>query len=216
MHIHLDCCLSCIHHQYFLCACSVPRTAPQPPGSRGTFAGRGPGWGSTVCGRVGVLPILFSPPGENTAACAHRARRSWAAWAPGTQADPLLRGLCFHPDTYSASAFSLPISLPHHSWGRPAWAGVGSCSVRCVRKADSSPSIGHCMVLRMNDPHMSMWVKSHFQRSRHGTAETNPTRNREVAGLISGLAQGVEIWCCRELWCRSQTQLGSGIAMALA
>ena len=29
-------------------------------------------------------------------------------------------------------------------------------------------------------------------RSRHGAAETNPTRNQEVAGLIPGLAQWVK------------------------
>ena len=36
------------------------------------------------------------------------------------------------------------------------------------------------------------------------------------AGLIPGLAQWVGgIWCCRELWCRSQTRLGSGVAVAV-
>ena len=42
----------------------------------------------------------------------------------------------------------------------------------------------------------------------------NPTRNHEVVGLIPGLAQWVKD--CRELWCRSHTQLGSGVAMAVA
>jgi len=40
---------------------------------------------------------------------------------------------------------------------------------------------------------------------------TNPTRNHEVAGSIPGL----RILCCRELWCRSQTRLGSLVAVAL-
>ena len=40
--------------------------------------------------------------------------------------------------------------------------------------------------------------------SRRGAAEMNPTRNHEVAGLIPGLAQ-----------CRSQTQLGSCVAVAV-
>ena len=33
---------------------------------------------------------------------------------------------------------------------------------------------------------------------------------RSLALLI-----GLTIWCCCQLWCRWQTQLGSGIAMAL-
>jgi len=44
----------------------------------------------------------------------------------------------------------------------------------------------------------------------------NPTRNHEVAGSIPGLASGLRIWRCRELWCRSQTQFGSCIAVAVA
>ena len=43
----------------------------------------------------------------------------------------------------------------------------------------------------------------------------NPTRNNEVAGVIPGLAQWVKDPRSHELWCRSQTQLGSGIAVAL-
>ena len=38
---------------------------------------------------------------------------------------------------------------------------------------------------------------------------TSPTRNHEVVGSIPGLAQ----WCCSELWCRSQTQLRSQVAV---
>ena len=43
------------------------------------------------------------------------------------------------------------------------------------------------------------------------------TRNHEVVGLIPGLAQSVkDLALLCELWCRSQTWLGSGVAMALA
>ena len=43
--------------------------------------------------------------------------------------------------------------------------------------------------LMMNLP---MSIKYMNGSSCHGTAETNPTRYREVAGLIPGLAQGVK------------------------
>ena len=33
----------------------------------------------------------------------------------------------------------------------------------------------------------------------------NLTENHEVAGSIPGLAQGLRIWHCHELWCRSQS-----------
>ena len=47
---------------------------------------------------------------------------------------------------------------------------------------------------------------------------TSLTGNHEVAGSIPGLAQlsGLRIRRCCELWCRSQTRLGSGVAVALA
>ena len=51
--------------------------------------------------------------------------------------------------------------------------------------------------------------------SHRGSAEMNPTRNHGVVGLILGLAHGLRIWHCRELWCRSQTQLGSCIAVGV-
>ena len=42
--------------------------------------------------------------------------------------------------------------------------------------------------------------------SHHGPAETNPTRNHEIAGLIPGLS-GLRIQRFHELWCRSRHSL---------
>ena len=42
----------------------------------------------------------------------------------------------------------------------------------------------------------------------------NLTSIHEDVGSIPGLAQcGLRIWHCRELWCRSQMCLGSGVAV---
>ena len=46
--------------------------------------------------------------------------------------------------------------------------------------------------------------------------EMNPTRNHEVAGSILASLNGLKIRRCREVWCRSQTWLKSGVAMAVA
>ena len=43
----------------------------------------------------------------------------------------------------------------------------------------------------------------------------NPTSIHEVVGLIPGLTQWVKVQRCHELWCKLQTQLRSGIAVAV-
>ena len=43
----------------------------------------------------------------------------------------------------------------------------------------------------------------------------NPTRNLEVAVSIPALAQWVNDPALCELWCTLQTQLGSGVAVAV-
>ena len=56
--------------------------------------------------------------------------------------------------------------------------------------------------------------KRQKKRTSHcGTAETNPTRNHEIAGLIPGLAQWVRIQRCHELWCRLQIWFRSHVAV---
>ena len=51
-----------------------------------------------------------------------------------------------------------------------------------------------------------------YRGSSHcGTVEMNPSRDHKVADSLSGLS----IQCCSELWHMSQTQLRSGIAVAM-
>ena len=50
--------------------------------------------------------------------------------------------------------------------------------------------------------------------SRHGLVETNLTRNIGVHSLA--LLSGLERRHCSELWCGSQSPLGSGVAVAMA
>ena len=45
---------------------------------------------------------------------------------------------------------------------------------------------------------------------------TNPTRSHEVVDSIPGLTQWLRIQHCCELWCRSQTWLGSRVAVTVA
>jgi len=54
------------------------------------------------------------------------------------------------------------------------------------------------------------------QSSQCGSVVMNPTRIHEDVGSIPGFASGLRIRCCCELWCRSQMQLGSGVAVATA
>ena len=72
---------------------------------------------------------------------------------------------------------------------------------RCLKSRSSpSPFAGHWMKAVLLAPNsvslLTVWtwmVKNPWPgSSRHGTVETNPTRNREVEGLIPDLAQWVK------------------------
>ena len=43
----------------------------------------------------------------------------------------------------------------------------------------------------------------------------NPTSIHEDVGSIPGFLSGLRIWCCHQLWCKSQTKLGSCITVAV-
>ena len=59
-------------------------------------------------------------------------------------------------------------------------------------------------------------LKSKTRRSHCGSAVINPTALHEDAVESLPPFSGLRIQDCHELWCRSQTQLASGVAMALA
>ena len=52
--------------------------------------------------------------------------------------------------------------------------------------------------------------------SHPGSVESNLTSIHEDAGSIPGLTHRLRIWHCRELWCRSQTQLRCRVAVPVA
>ncbi len=59
--------------------------------------------------------------------------------------------------------------------------------------------------------------KDKWEDSHCGLAVTNPTSIHERIQVQSlALLSGLKIQCCCELWCRSQMQLGSCVAVAVA
>ena len=59
------------------------------------------------------------------------------------------------------------------------------------------------------------FLKKPLGSSHGGSAEMNPTTIHGDVGLIPGLAQWVQDLVFRELWCRSQTWMGSHVAVAV-
>ena len=58
--------------------------------------------------------------------------------------------------------------------------------------------------------------KFEYLKKNLGSAETNLTSIHEVVGSTPGLSQWIKDTMCSELWCRSQKQLGSHVAVAMA
>ena len=65
-------------------------------------------------------------------------------------------------------------------------------------------------------PPRAMMIKTKIGSSCCGSAETNLTSIHEDTDPIPALFSGLRIQHCCELWCRSQTWLGSGVAVAVA
>ena len=60
------------------------------------------------------------------------------------------------------------------------------------------------------------YVKNKFlESSCCDSAETTLTSIHEDTNSIPGLTQGLRIPHCHELWCRSQTELRSGVVVAV-
>ena len=79
------------------------------------------------------------------------------------------------------------------------------CAVGVVLKREKDKK--KKMMQIMGFPTVMQWVKN-------STAVAGVTAEVWVRSLAS--LSGLRIWCCHELWCMSQMQLGSRVAVALA
>ena len=120
--------------------------------------------------------------------------------APGCSVSPVFGMGC--PLATSGAGSPVPLLLVH----------VGGQLVSCRSwicenvKEETSLSVYWCFPL----------LPKKWRRSCHGTAEMNLTGIPEDAGSTPGLAQWVGDQALPELWCRSQVQLRSHVAVALS
>ena len=103
--------------------------------------------------------------------------------------DPTLPQLWFRSQTWLGSCVTMAV----------VWAG--GCS------SDLTPSLGSSICHRCGPKNQTKTKQKNQTNSRgrsshSGSAETNPTRNREVAGSIPGLVQWVNDLTLLWLWCR--------------
>ena len=73
---------------------------------------------------------------------------------------------------------------------------------------DGEPRVSRCKLLHLE------WISMEFPSWRSGERIRLGTMRLRVRSLAS--LGGLRIWCCRELWCRSQMPLGSCVAVAVA
>ena len=81
----------------------------------------------------------------------------------------------------------------------------------CSCSSYLTPSLGTSIYHRCGHKKKKNNKLKFLRRFHYGSVVTNLTRVSEDMGSISGLAQWVRIGRCHELWCRSQTKLGSAL-----
>ena len=68
---------------------------------------------------------------------------------------------------------------------------------------------------REYQPEIEIVFKKKRGRSFYGSAVMNLTISMRTWVQSLASLSGLRIWCCHELWCKLQTQLGSCIAVAV-